>query len=383
MWRVVHSKVQECDVGLPGGNRLTRAWVSMSGESGNAHTGIEIGRTLRLSREKRGLSLQQVEEATKIRTRYLRDLENENFDVLPAVYMLGSLKTYAEHLGLDGAAMTGELKRRQASMQPEQDQPREVSPSREPQAFVAFLGRLVGISGTVEDKAGTTTHVRKPGLYVSLGVALLFVLATYLESSMRGEDRASVSVVQEPTLTQLPSGIALVGNVEGERKADDVSKESQPEKQTESPPLDTGDDEGTTVERGEPEEYATQTAQISSSVTASASASASAPAGASASASPASIGSSTDSASTPETATPQPTRVRPEPAAREQPKDARRAIAAAPTDGPSASVPGGRDPSPGFQRNQAEPVDSTLPDNSSSTKVKISTKVKKTEYSTW
>ena len=97
----------------------------MSGESGNAHTGIEIGRTLRLAREKRGLSLQQVEEATKIRTRYLRDLENENFDVLPAVYMLGSLKTYAEHLGLDGAAMTGELKRRQASMQPEQDQARE------------------------------------------------------------------------------------------------------------------------------------------------------------------------------------------------------------------------------------------------------------------
>ena len=71
------------------GSRLRRAWVSMSGESGNPHTGLEIGKTLRLAREKRGLSLRQVEEATKIRTRYLRDLENENFDVLPAVYMLG------------------------------------------------------------------------------------------------------------------------------------------------------------------------------------------------------------------------------------------------------------------------------------------------------
>jgi hypothetical protein len=79
----------------------------MNGEAGNPHTGLEIGRTLRLAREKRGLSLQQVEEATKIRIRYLRDLENENFDVLPAVYILGSLKTYAEHLGLDGAAITG------------------------------------------------------------------------------------------------------------------------------------------------------------------------------------------------------------------------------------------------------------------------------------
>ena len=355
----------------------------MSGESGNAHTGIEIGRTLRLAREKRGLSLQQVEEATKIRTRYLRDLENENFDVLPAVYMLGSLKTYAEHLGLDGAAMNGELKRRQASMQPEQDQPREDPPSREPRGIYGIPGpsgrhRWDGRRRSRHDGARSQTRpVREPcgGPYLRPG--------HLPRVQHKGEDRPSVSVVQEPTLSQLPSGIALVGNVEDERKADDVSKESQPEKQTESPPLDTGHDEGTTVERGEPEEYATQTAQISSSsVTASASASASASAGTSASASPASIGSSTSSASTPETATPQPTRVRPEPAAREQPKDARRAIAAAPTDGPSASVPGGRDPSPGFQRNQAEPVDSTLPDNSSSTKVKISTKVKKTEYST-
>src|SRR5215208_40835 len=132
------------------GSRLRRAWVSMSGEAGNPHMGLEIGRTLRLAREKRGLSLQQVEEATKIRTRYLRDLENENFDVLPAVYVLGSLKTYAEHLGLDGAAMTRELKHRQTSLQ-EQDQLPEDPPSRETRGLLVSLRRLVGITGTVED----------------------------------------------------------------------------------------------------------------------------------------------------------------------------------------------------------------------------------------
>src|ERR687897_770918 len=208
---VVHSKILECDVGLPGGSRLRRAWVSMSGESGNPHTGIEIGRTLRSAREKRGLSLRQVEEATKIRSRYLRDLENENFDVLPAVYVLGSLKTYAEHLGLDGAAMTRELKRRQTPLQPAQDQAPEDPPSGEPLGFPASLGRLVGITGTVEDEAGAMALVHRPGLYVSLAVVLIFVLATYLASSIRGEDRQSISVVQEPTLSRLPSGIALVG----------------------------------------------------------------------------------------------------------------------------------------------------------------------------
>jgi cytoskeletal protein RodZ len=349
----------------------------MSGESGNPHTELEIGRTLRLAREKRGLSLQQVEEATKIRARYLRDLENENFDVLPTVYVVGSLKTYAEHLGLDGAAMTGELKRRQASLQ-EQDQVPEVPPSREPRGLLASLGRLVGIGGTVEDEAGTMAPVRRPGLYVSLAVVLVFVLATYLASSIRGEVRPSVSVVREPTVSQAPTGIALAGNVEDdERKNEDPNKENQPERLSESPALDAGDDERTRVERSGQEEYATQTAQISSSVTASASASASASANASASAPSASPG----PASAPATATP-PIRVRPEPSAKAQPKDAGRAVTAALTDSSSARAPGGLDPSPGVQRNRVGSADFTRSGDRISTRVKISSKVKKTEYST-
>src|SRR5918999_448878 len=143
------------------GSRLRRAWVSMSGQDGNPHMELEIGRTLRLAREMRGLSLQQVEEATKIRARYLRDLENENFEVLPAVYMLGSLKTYAEHLGLDGAAITGELKRRQSSLQPEQDQAAEDPPSREPRGLLVSLSHLVGIGGTIGEETGTMGAVSR------------------------------------------------------------------------------------------------------------------------------------------------------------------------------------------------------------------------------
>jgi transcriptional regulator with XRE-family HTH domain len=349
---VVHSKILECDVGLPGGSRLRRAWVSMSGESGNPHMIIDIGRALQLAREKRGLSLQQVEEATKIRARYLRDLENENFDVLPAVYVLGSLKTYAEHLGLDGAAMTRELKRRQASLQPEWDHAPEDPPSRETRGYLAYLGRLVGIGKTVEDEAGTMAPVHRPGLYVSLVVVLAFVLATYLASSIRGADRPSVSLVQEPTVSQLPSGMALVGNVaDDERNTEDVSKGNQPE----SPAIDTGSDERTRAERSRQEEYATQTAQVSPS---SATAFASASAGASASASP----TYSRSASPPATATPAPTRVRPEPAAREQRGGGGKA---APT-GPPARVSGTQS----LQETQAGPVDPTRLGNEVPNKVK-------------
>jgi cytoskeletal protein RodZ len=289
----------------PGGADLHGPGVSMSGESGNPHTGLGIGKTLRLAREKRGLSLQQVEEATKIRTRYLRDLENENFDVLPAVYVLGSLKTYAGHLGLDGAAMTEELKRRQASLRGEQDRAPEDPRSGEPRGLLASLGRLAGIGGTVEDEAGTMAPVRRPGLYVSLVVVLVFVLAAYFASSIAGEDLPPVSLVREPTVSQLPSGIVLVGNVEdARRRPEDASKENQPEKQAESP---AKDDEIKTEQSGQGE-HASRTAQVpSSSATASASATAGAP--------PAYAG----SASAPATAPPAPTRSRPKPAAREQP----------------------------------------------------------------
>jgi transcriptional regulator with XRE-family HTH domain len=311
--------------------------VSMNSEAGNPHTGLEIGRTLRLARKKRGLSLQQVEEATKIRTRYLRDLENENFDVLPAVYMLGSLKTFAEYLGMDGAAMTGELKRRLASLQPEQDQAPEDPPSDEPRGLLASLGRLVGIGGTVEDEAGTMEPVRRPGLYVSLAVVLIFVLATYLASSIRGEDLPSVSVVQEPTVSKLPSGFALVGNIENEEpNTEDPNKENQPEKQAESLAVDTGNDERTRAEHSRQADYTSRTAQVSSSSAA-----------ASASASPAYA----ESASAPATATPAPTRVRPEPASGKQPG---KGSMAAPT-GPPVRVSGTQS----IQETQAGPVDAT------------------------
>src|ERR671916_576314 len=87
--------------------------VGMRNGNGSPPVEPKIGRSLELARRERGLSLLQVEQETKIRARYLRELERENFDVLPAVYVQGSLKTYASFLGLDGEALSRELRRRQ------------------------------------------------------------------------------------------------------------------------------------------------------------------------------------------------------------------------------------------------------------------------------
>lgn len=52
-----------------------------------------------------------MEEATKIRTRYVEALENEDFDALPdRIYVQGFLKSYASFLGLDGEEIVREFK---------------------------------------------------------------------------------------------------------------------------------------------------------------------------------------------------------------------------------------------------------------------------------
>jgi cytoskeleton protein RodZ len=325
----------------------------MSGEVGNPYTGLKIGKTLRLAREKRGLSLHHVEDVTKIRARYLRDLENENFDVLPAVYVLGSLKTYAEHLGLDGAAMTAELKRRQQPPQAEGDEASEDPPSREPRGFLTSLGRLFGIGETVEDEAGTVAGpVRGTGLHVSLAVVLVFVFATYLAPGFETEGQPSVSQVREPTVSQTPSMLAQGSDVLVDKPyTAGGNVDYQSEEQAHIRLREAARDDIAEAVADEQVRHLPQTAQAPSSqassfesgpANASASAAASAPTKTPANASP------TSTVSPP---TPAPTRIRTEPVAQEAPDEGGE-VAAAPAS-PPARVSG----SPSTHETQAYTVD--------------------------
>lgn len=63
----------------------------------------EIGELLRNARESKGINIQEAQEATKIRSKYLLAIEDGDFGVLPPgeVYLRGFIRTYAEYLGLD------------------------------------------------------------------------------------------------------------------------------------------------------------------------------------------------------------------------------------------------------------------------------------------
>jgi len=74
---------------------------------------FEIGNSLREARLRRELELPEAEQGTKIRQKYLRALEDERFELLPAhTYVKGFLRTYAEYLGLDGQLYVDEYNSR-------------------------------------------------------------------------------------------------------------------------------------------------------------------------------------------------------------------------------------------------------------------------------
>jgi cytoskeletal protein RodZ len=73
----------------------------------------EIGETLREARMRRRIDMAEVETATKIRAKYLRALESEEWELLPGpTFVKTFLRTYADYLELDSRLLVEEYKQR-------------------------------------------------------------------------------------------------------------------------------------------------------------------------------------------------------------------------------------------------------------------------------
>ena len=78
------------------------------------------------------IDIAEVEKATKIRTKYLRALENEEFHLLPGpTFVRSFLRTYADHLGLDSRVLVEEFRRDHEGL-PEEEPPAAFASSPPP-----------------------------------------------------------------------------------------------------------------------------------------------------------------------------------------------------------------------------------------------------------
>jgi len=108
----------------------------------------DIGATLREARMRARIDISEVEAETKIRAKYLRALENEEWDLLPGpTFVKTFLRTYADVLGLDSRLLVEEYKLRHE--RPSEGELRPIGPPqagrRRPQPQGVPRGYVVGL----------------------------------------------------------------------------------------------------------------------------------------------------------------------------------------------------------------------------------------------
>ena len=92
----------------------------------------DIGSLLRETRIRNKIDITTVEDATKIRAKYLRALENEEWALLPGpTYVKTFLRTYAQFLGLDPHLLVEEYSARFEEPAPEPAGTTATQPGRE------------------------------------------------------------------------------------------------------------------------------------------------------------------------------------------------------------------------------------------------------------
>src|SRR5215204_5598421 len=127
-----------------------------------------IGDTLREARMRQRLDIADVEQKTKIRAKYLRALENEEFGMLPGpTFVKTFLRTYAEALGLDPHMLVEAYR---ASYEP-RDETEQLQP----------LGPAAG---------GRDRRRPRPplGPWLAIGAVVLAVVAALLVIGLVGDD---------------------------------------------------------------------------------------------------------------------------------------------------------------------------------------------------
>jgi len=130
---------------------------------------FDIGSSLREARLRQELDFPELEERTKIRPKYLRALEDERFDILPApTYIRGFLRAYADALGLDGQPFVDEYNTRFAVG--EEDAP--------------VRARRVPVQR--RDRSGRESRIAVIAL-LAIAVATAFVIAAWRFGGPEGE----------------------------------------------------------------------------------------------------------------------------------------------------------------------------------------------------
>jgi cytoskeleton protein RodZ len=164
----------------------------------------EIGDQLRETRMRNRIDISEVEAATKIRAKYLRALENEEWDLLPGpTFVKTFLRTYADYLGLDARNLVEEYRARY-----ERPSAQDLTP----------FGSGIGAR-----RARPRRPILGPWVLVLAGLVVLVAALYFL--GQWGDDPEQEAGAPTPTPTAAPAG-------QGEGEGDGEKKRKKPAKPT-------------------------------------------------------------------------------------------------------------------------------------------------------
>ena len=172
-----------------------------------------IGEKLRKAREAKGLSISDIEKTTKIQSRYLAAIENNEFDKLPGdFYVRAFIRQYAQIVGLDGKELLNEYSEAPVNEvsnedyaeaeQPaeeeeaEPEKPEEPEPKAEPEPRYEAPARPAAPQAPrkpAENRGSDKAKWRRlvPRLAIGCGIALLVLVAAIaFANSRKGQNTA-------------------------------------------------------------------------------------------------------------------------------------------------------------------------------------------------
>jgi len=152
----------------------------------------EIGSTLREARMRARIDITEVEQATKIRAKYLRAIENEEWGLLPgSTFVKSFIREYAEYLGVDARSLVEEYKLRYE--RPSESELRAVSPG---------LSRDRGRRGGGGLGGGGFGGGSLPRWAITIALLAVIVGALFLVGSLGGDDDGGDGATTGTTPTQ-------------------------------------------------------------------------------------------------------------------------------------------------------------------------------------
>ncbi|MDZ7305265.1 MAG: helix-turn-helix domain-containing protein, partial [candidate division KSB1 bacterium] len=148
----------------------------------------EIGQEIQQARLEKGFTLEEIANHTRIQLSHLQKIENGQFDFLPRPYVVAFIKTFAQHVGLNGDLLIKrwreleQVEAARAQEQPTQQPPHRKGPERRKTAV------LTSSPKPMEPYAVPTSYFPYlKEILIGFGMVLVMALLIYLMSKTGGE----------------------------------------------------------------------------------------------------------------------------------------------------------------------------------------------------